>query len=161
MAAARSVSAEPAVEMSCAVQSSEKSRFRKTANIDGAAGTDAAVIGPPTAPRAPNPHGDPGRPRSTPRPRPFARSLAFATRHCDPLAQQQGFLTRTLSIAVDPAGPAVSAERPVPSDDPVARDHQRYRITHQCPADGASRARRPDALGDVAIARGRSRPDPA
>src|SRR5690349_22598257 len=35
-----------------AVQSSEKSRFLKTANIDGAAGTDAAVIGPPAARRA-------------------------------------------------------------------------------------------------------------
>ena len=50
IAAARSVSAEPAVEISWASQSSEKSRLRKTANIDGA-GTDAAVMRPPGAPR--------------------------------------------------------------------------------------------------------------
>ena len=36
MPAARSVSDEPAVETSWAIQRSEKSRRRKTANIDGA-----------------------------------------------------------------------------------------------------------------------------
>ena len=46
IAAARSVRAEPAVEISWAVQSSEKSRLRKTENIDGA-GTGAAVMRPP------------------------------------------------------------------------------------------------------------------
>ncbi len=50
MPAARSVSAEPAVEISWASHSSEKSRLRKTENIDGAAGTEAAVMRPPGRP---------------------------------------------------------------------------------------------------------------
>jgi hypothetical protein len=44
--AARSVSEEPAVDTSWASQSKLKSRFRKTANMDGA-GAAAAVIGSP------------------------------------------------------------------------------------------------------------------
>ena len=47
------VSDEPAVEMSCASQSNEKSRRRKTANIDGA-GPVATLIEPPAAPTAPS-----------------------------------------------------------------------------------------------------------
>ena len=47
MPAARSVSEDPAVETSWASHSSEKSRRRKTANMDGARAA-TAVIGPST-----------------------------------------------------------------------------------------------------------------
>ena len=52
MPAARSVNDEPAVEISWASQRSEKSRRRKTANMDGA-GVTAAVKRPPAWPSAP------------------------------------------------------------------------------------------------------------
>src|SRR5262245_18013771 len=137
--------------MSWATQSSEKSRLRNTANIDGA-GTDAAVMRPPSAALHGADHRlDPsGRPAS---PRVSGASLARAPRYRDAFAQQQGLLARPLPLPIDPAVAAVAAERAVAGDDAMARDEQRDRVALQRAADGAGRAGRTHSSRDAAIAR--------
>src|SRR5687767_3159421 len=115
MPAARSVSDEPAVEMSCASQSMEKSRRRNTANMDGA-GALAMLIEPPAAPAAPlRPSAPRARPRVTARR--GSEILAGPPGDGDPFAQQQGLLPRQVAVPVDPAVATVAADRAVRRDD--------------------------------------------
>src|SRR5262245_26754663 len=105
MPAARSVSADPAVETSWASHSNVKSRRRKTANMDGA-GASAAVMGSPVL--------SPG----------IARSLPVCRRDCDALAQQERTFQRQPFLARAPAVAAVAADRAIRRDDPVTGHEQ-------------------------------------
>src|SRR6186997_1113239 len=102
MPAARSVSAEPAVETSWASHSRVKSRFRKTANIDGA-GATAAVIVPPGR----TGFGGGGA----------SRSLTVRAPNRYALAKQQKPLPVEPVLDRAPAIAAVAAEGPIGRDD--------------------------------------------
>src|SRR6476620_3183611 len=136
MPAARSVSADPAVETSWASHSNEKSRLRNTENIDGAGATEAVI-------------------RSLVRrdERGGGRSLDAAPAHRATLAPEQRRLQHELFVAVAPALAAVSAEGPVPRDHAMAGDEQGDRVA---PEGATDRARRPwgaDPPRDPAVRR--------
>src|SRR5260221_9312874 len=104
MPAARSVSDDPTVETSWATQSSEKSRLRKTANMDGAGAVATVKRSSPAIPR--------GRPAS----------LAVPRSDVDPFPQEQVSLHRESMGQVAPTVAAPAAEGSVGGDDPVAGD---------------------------------------
>ena len=126
------------METSWASQRSEKSRRRKTANIDGAgAGATAAVIESPA--------GVPGGR--------LAESLSGPRRHRDSLACEQLPLDLQAVLATAPRVPAVAADRAVRGDHPVARDQQADRVPADRATDRARRPRRADPARDLAVAR--------
>src|SRR4029079_12931482 len=144
--------------MSWASHSSEKSRRWKTANIEGAGvGAVAAVMLPPAAPHrnaaSSLPRTGTGPPASGP------PSLPSALRDRDALAQEQLALALEAVLAFERPVAAVPAQGPIRRDHPMARDDERQGLPAHGTADGPGGPWRPDAPGDVAVARGLAEPE--
>src|SRR5262245_14200372 len=153
MPAARSVSAEPLVEISWESQRSVKLRLRNTANMDGWAA--AALVKDPSLWRTwarqspPDPPLGPGRVTLG---ESVARSLVGRIGRCQPFHAQEGPLQLLAFVVATPGIPAVAAERAVTGDHPVARDDDPDRVPADRATDRPSRPAPADHARHAAVA---------